>query len=318
MNLGNLITEAQRLAGRVDSNFNERTRRWINEAQNEWAISVPWPTLERSETFIANGTRTLVLPARIQAVRWVGDKSNKAEVLPNRFWNREYPSQYHGQTAGSATYWRDGGVVAVAQQPAAASQIYLDTPISDSFSVYVAGLARDSNASGTANEYYFKEEEISVTGSGPHTSVNTYVQVDVVGKDDLTPGDVVLHDSATNVLARIAANQYRPEYRTIEFLLVPAAGTEISIGYTVRPAELAANYQVPHPSVDTEYLVWYAASLIHSAQGQEDQAQIKRQHAEAIIQRRIYKERMHGEKDLRAIPEANYWNDEDQYIVPEA
>jgi hypothetical protein len=317
VNLANLIIEAQRLAGRVDTGYNDRTRRWINEALDQWAISVPWPTLNRTETFIATGDRTLVLPPRVHTVRWIGDKANQATLFADKHWEREYPGELYGNTAGQAFLWRDAGSVATTRQPASASVLRVDTTASDSFNVYIAGLAEDTSASGTADHYYAIEEQLVVGSSSTYSSAHSYVQVDILGKDDFTPADVSVRDSA-GLLARINAHRYTSEYRQVEFLMIPGAGTQLPIQYIHRPAPLIENYQVPPPSVEPEYLIWYAAGLIHAAQaGQEQEAQIKRARADEILQKRIYKERTHGGQDYRAIPEQGYWANEDQYIVPD-
>lgn len=317
MNLSNLITEAQRLAGRVDANFNNRTRRWLNEALTQWAIGSPWAALERTETFVADGTEKLVLPPRVLTVKWIADRTNQWPLDPSRHYDREYPTALLAGTSGAARRWTEGGVQAVIRQPATAGALEIQTTASDSFGLYVQGLAENSDASGTAERYYLVEEKIDVAGSGPYSTVNSYVQIDVLGKDDYTPADVTVKDSDSNLIARLPAHGFNSEYRVVEMVLRPTAGTQFDVRYVSRPAPLIENYQTPHPSVDPEYLIWYAASMIHRAQGQSQDAESKRAHAQNILQTRAYKDRMHGDKDLRALPDQEYWGHDDLYTVPD-
>jgi hypothetical protein len=176
---------------------------------------------------------------------------------------------------------------------------------------------QDTTASGTAEEYRFSEEKLDIAGSGPYQTAGEYVRVDTLGKDDLTPADVAVTDVSGTLLARIAAHAYDSQYRQLELLQIPLAGTQIAVNYIARPPSLIENYQVPAPAVDVDYLTWYAAGMILTASGKEEEANIKLARADAILRKLIYKERNHGDKDLRAFPDPGYWNTEDQYTVPE-
>lgn len=317
MNLLNLITESQRLAGRVDSNFNDRSRRWLNEAQTEWVQSVPWPTLVRTETFACDGTAQLVLPPRVLTVKWLLDRTNKRPVAPNDQLDKEYAAPMVNGTAGNIDYWKEYGVVPVARQPAATGKLSLYTTASDSFSFYVAGLVENTAASGTAEQYYYVQETVVVSTTGTYQTANNYVRVDVLGKDDFTNGDVVVTDASSNLLARIPQYAYQSEYKVLQFVLVPTAGTLVDVAYIQRPPPLVDNAQQPPPAVDTEYLIWYAAGMLHQAQpGQEQAAATKLARAAEILQRRIAKEKKHGDKDWRGIPDPSYWGSEDYYEIP--
>jgi hypothetical protein len=317
MNLSNLITESQRLAGRVDPLFNDRTRRWLNEAQTEWAISVPWPQILRTETFVLDGTAQIVLPPRVLTVKWIMDRTNSRPIFPNERLDREMPESIVAASAGAITYWKDLGIVPVARQPSATGTVQLFTTASDSFNVYVAGLVENTTASGTPEQYYPVQETIVVGDTNTHTSVNNYTRIEVLGKDTFTNGDVVVKDAAGNQLSRIPRYVYQSSYRLLTYALVPDVGTLLDVHYIQRPAPLVDNAQLPPPGVDIEFLINYAASRIHAAQpGQQDQANAKMAIAAGIIERRAAKERTHGDKDWRGAPEPLYWCNEDQYETP--
>lgn len=312
MNVRTLMTRAQQQAGRVDPGYDARTLRALNDAQEKWALTIPWPGLVRHERFVADGTTELVLPPRVRKIQWLADKTNKKPLDVGGQWDRQFPAPFLDQTSGAAALWRDLGVVPVIRQPSVPSRLSVVAGASDNFTVHITGLAFDTAASGTPLERYFVEDLISVNSTTGHTSTNEYVQVDSYGKDDLTPGDVSLR-SVDGVMARLAKNKYRSELRRIELLFKPAAGTLIECEYLTAPQPLASDPQVPHPAVDVEYLVWYAAGVIHRNQNQADLAQEAFAQAEVLLNTRIYQERMHGDTDIQSIPDAAYWGNEDQY-----
>lgn len=311
MNLANLRTEAQRIAGRVDTDFNSRTRRWLNEAQERWALAIPWPTLLRTETFSCKGTQNLVLPQRVKIVNWVGDRTGRRSLMVRDGWEKDFPEAYMSQTPGAPTLVRELGVTPVTAQPATAGILSVKTTTSDVFGVYLGGLCQDTTASGTPDFYFFDEEKVDVNSSSVTAGKKLFVRIEVIGKDDFTPADVVIRDAASNIIARIPAHAYTAEYRQLEFLYVPAVDSQVDVNYVQGPVPMIEEYQVPHPSIKTEYLIWYAAALLHSAQGQMEQAAEKRSIAMDWLNAQIYRERNFGEKSYQGRPDQNYWGAED-------
>ena len=314
MNLANIVLESQRLAGRVDTTFFSRCRRWINEAQEQWALEVPWPTLVREESFPTNGTRSLILPQRVKVVLWVADVENSRPIDVLKHWDREFPASLFQNTGGAPRFSRPMGIQASFRQPAAVGRLTFNTTVSDSFSVYVAGLALDTAASGTAEELYNAREVINIGGTTNYTSTTLWHSVSVLGKDDFTPADLTVRDSASNLIARVSRDAYRSEYRRIDLLLIPDAGTPIAVQYLGGPEPLIDNEQQPHPAVDIEYLLWYTAGMLHSAQGEEQASGIKLARAKEILNRRVLREKQFGDADWRALPEPGYWHNENQYL----
>lgn len=315
MNVGELITRAQRLAGRVDAGFDSRTLQFLNEGVDRWARAMPWPTLRKVGRVVADGTRDLIFPSHVFQVVWLADESNKEPIEYRDQWDRQDPSGYLGNAVGNASWWREQGVVPVSVQPITPQQIIVRTTVSDTFSVHLAGISIDTAQSGTANYEYFAEEQISVTSSGPHTSSNLYVRLMTVGKDDLTPGDLLVNTGSTQI-ARIAKNRYRAEYRHIELLTIPPAGTLIRAGFLEAPGPLVANHQQPHTSINPEYLAWYAAGLIHKSMNEGDLYLACDQKATEILGSRINKERTHGDEEVQSYPDNAYWGYENRFSWP--
>lgn len=274
----------------------------------------PWPQLLREETFSTNGSRSLMLPPRVKVLLWAADQTNQRPLDLMKHWDREFPDAFFGNTTGTAMVVRQMGISPVSRQPAAVGRLTFNTVSSDSVAVYVAGLAVDTNASGSAEALYYARETINVISDGTYTSTTLFARIDTLGKDDFTPADITVRDSASNLLARIPRDGYRTEYRQLDLLFIPPAGTQIAVQYLTAPEPMVDNAQVPHSSVDPEYLIWYAAGMIHEAQSEVQQSQIKFARAREILNRRIHKEKGFGDQDWRALPETGYWQDEDQYI----
>ena len=315
MHVGEIITQAQRLAGRVDPGFDSRALRFINEGVEHWARKIPWPTIRRVDDFVANGTRELILPAHVMRVVWLADKTNSHPIAPLDPWDREYPTRYMGESTGQPDFWREEGVTPVTAQPAAPATIEVVTTASDSFSVHLAGYVRDTTASGTANYEVFAEEILAVGGTGTYSSANQYVRLMSIGKDDVTAGDLLVYNAGT-LISRVHKNRYVSEYRRIEFLQIPTGGTLIRTGYLERPPPLTLTTQHPHPAIDPDYLIWWTAGLIHHAQNQKDMGDVYLARAEMKLQDRIYAERSHGDRDQQGIPDQGYWDSESQYSWP--
>lgn len=317
MNALTIIQRAQRLAGRVDAGFDDRSLQFLNEAVEQWATELPWPTLRHTQTYVCDGTRGLTFPDYVRTVRWLADETNLAPLEAREFWDREQPNRFLGNAAGSPYWWQETGIEPIYSQPSvsAPAQISFRSEVSDTYTVHISGLSINTAASGTAGYEYFTEEQITVAGSGPATSSNFYVKVLSCGKSERTAQDtLVLNGSAQ--IGRIPANKQRSEYRRVEFLTIPGAGTRIRAGVIVQPGPLTETFHCPHPSIDLNYLVWYTAGLIHHAQGQADQGNLKIAYADNKLKKRIQQEKLAGDKDLSAIPDQQYWGSEEAYAWP--
>jgi hypothetical protein len=54
--------------------------------------------------------------------------------------------------------------------------------------------------------------------------------------------------------------------------------------------------------------------MTHEAMSEAQQSQIKLARAKEILNRRIHRETGFGDQDWRALPEAGFWANEDQYL----
>lgn len=316
MNLQNLITAAQELAGRVDTNYNDRTRKWINEAQTIWASRRPWSAITREEDIpVPQGVREIVLPQRVLVMKWLADKTTKSFVRPHNQPDRAFPTTYLDDVPGKADFFKRIETVAVAAQPTEAAALTVALMENESVTAYISGLAQDTTASGTANELYFVEESLSLSTTNPSTTSNKYVRVNSFAKTDTTNADVLLKLGGSTI-SRIPAHEFNAEYRKIILDKQTDVAKTFRIEYVIKPPPLVETYQHPHPSINTDFLINYAAHKIHQSLQQPELAQEKRAAAESILLDAAGRESSFGDDDYQIIPDFAYWNNEDFYAWP--
>jgi hypothetical protein len=290
--------------------------RWLNEAQDQWNISVPWPQMVEEEEFVCDGSATLLLPARVGAVMWIADKANTRALIKSDNFDREIPRELLGAQVGTPYMYREMGIDPIIKPNLSLGYLSVYATATDTAQIFIEGISVDSAASGYADAHYATNELITVVDNAIYTSVNQYVKITSLGKDKVTEGDYIFSGGGVGTIARLNKGEFRTSYRHIEIAPIPNQGTVIYVNFLRQPNPLVHTYQVSTPGVDNEYLIWYAAAMIREAQGEVQQAAGCFARAQQILDRKIYKERMFGDKDLRAMPDPNYWNDEDQYEVP--
>lgn len=316
MDVGTLITEAQRLAGRVDSSLDERTRMWINEGQQEWLHADPWRKLRDELAITHDGSQDLYLPDFVQRVLWISDRTNKRSTIRNDQLDRDAPANFHGKTPGALTHWKEIGMSPVFAQPTQASTIYFNPLGDENVVTYIQGMALDTNASGTAGENYLQEEAVTCLSGSVGSTQKKYTYVMSLGKAGVHTDDTEVSLEASGGiprLARLHRNKRRSEYRHVHLLKVPPAGTTIYIQYIQSLPDLVENNQVIHPGVSPEYLKWYAAANLHKAMNQGDLAVMAFSFAERLLRRVGHAEDAFGDQDLRMSPDLNYWGSENKY-----
>ena len=309
MDANTIITRAQRLAGRVDPGFDERSLEFIDEAVERWCLKLPWPTLRQTFEMVTDGTRNLVAPDHIRTVRWLTDKTNTRTLEAKDNWDRERTGSYLNDTTGPAYWWREEGIDPVFRQPGSLGTLTVRSTASDTYTAHITGISRDTTLSGTAGYEFFREETVNVSGSGPATTVYPYIRVLSAGRTKRATSDMLISSGSTN-LGRIGAGRFTAEYRRIELQTIPAAGTIIRAGGLTAPGQITSASHVPHPSISREFLVWYTAGLIHKAMGQFEQGELCRGRALEYLNDRVNQEERAGDRDWGAVPDQAYWDHE--------
>ena len=318
MRLGDLITEAQRRAGRVDSNFDVRTTQWLNSAQEVFVTADPHSTLQHEETFAADGTSDLYLPSYVKKIISIMDETNKLPIERHENWDREAPGTFIEETAGGPQWWRELGLSPVSFQPTEAAQVFCDPLSGENVVCSVVGLAQDTARSGTAIGKFLAQEQVTCQSGAEGSTTSLFVKILTLGKDVLTTDDVTFaFSTGGTVISRAFRNDHRAAYRHVQLLRVPGAGTLLRVKFLINLPDMTDVNQIVHPGVDSEFLTWWAAGMIHKATNEEDRAGIAFGMARERLQKRVHYEDAFGDQDHRLAPDPLYWSFEDDQQWPQ-
>jgi hypothetical protein len=302
-----LIDRVQELTDRVDPKYRGRVLAAISRAVEYWAARLPWASLRREETFIANGTQYLTFPERVRSVITITDKNTGREVNPGTNWSRRAGSIHAAKSSAGGYYeWRDVGYEPVIQQPTSPGKLQVRCDVSEAIEVRFEGLLHDSNASGTSMEYRPTSEVVTMGGTSATNTVSTYAEVVSLEKEPNTTGYIQVLDAEDKIIAHIRPTEERAQYRRIQFLGVPTAGTPFLVEYYRRPPQLTSEDQAIDPSVDTEFLIWRAAGDMHwiaKAQQAANQAWGK---SDEYLGARISEMQNHGARPQQTEPSFTY------------
>lgn len=312
MNFGTLVTEAQRLAGRVDSTIDDRTKKWLNQSLEEYFRSAPGGLLEEEDVFTADGNQFLYLPRHVRKINWIVSETNKNPVDRSERWDRRYTAGMVDRTKGGSYRWRELGWSPVAGQPTQASEIYFDPESAETVVCYVQGYVQDTTVSGSAALYEHLAEEFVTCVTGVEAAtVRKWTKVITLGKAATSTGDVVAaYTSGGTTVARVLAPDFMARYRRVQIYYEPSAGNQFRVNYQVYPFDLHNDNQILPPGVDRDYLVYRTAAKIHQAMGEVEEAAVKLNVARSILQDVAQEEETHGDQDFeQSIPSYEYWHD---------
>lgn len=314
--VGELITRAQQLAGRVDSKLDDRTLEFIKEAQDHWCTKRPWSSLRRTFDLTCDGSRFLYMPADIQDVRWIVDKSNGRALLPRQHFEQEYTEQYVEGSTGAAHWWRLESWQPVFHQPALPGYFSVRSEASEGGSVFLSGYVQDTEASGTAGEFQRFDEVLAFIETTSATSAYQYT--DICCFERLVHGSyrAWLFDPTGRKIATINPGRTRSRYARIELHPAPQNGTVLRCNGQSVPQRPHDQNSAVHSGVNPNFIAWYAASLIHKAMGEGDMARQCMGQAEAILNNEADREANSGGEDFSAIPDPIYWSQEKYQAWP--
>ena len=221
MNLANLVTEAERLAGRVDSLFSAASGGGSMRRKNSGPGRAALAAAPARRSFTTDGTRTLMLPPRVRTVLWAADQTDQRPLDNMKHWDREFPAAFFGNTSGAAQVVRQMGISAVSRQPAwwarSRSMRCLRTPSPSTSRAW--RWTRTPPAARRALHY--ARETIPIASDGTYTST-TLFPASTRWARTTSPADIQVRDGASNLLARIPRDAYQTQYRQLDPPVHPA------------------------------------------------------------------------------------------------
>lgn len=299
--LGEIITAVQRNTRRNDVDMTARIKSAVNEAVREWARLLPWPDLRTVESIAHSGGRNLVLPGHIENISWIFDITNKAAIdASSDQWDRDNTYDYAAGTVGYAKEWEDAGIVP-AWTSVSGPLVAQNSGASDTTALYVTGMAQSTAFSGPLGQYH-AVEELSMVGSTSYTTTQNFISVESLVKSSDCTGLITITCGGAAV-ALLGPLDQAAEYRQIRLMNIPAIGTLFTYGAFMKPKKLKDNNQSPHPSIDPDFLAWYATYLIQMQLKEPETAAQSRAQALGISAEQIAKVRGRSDCTSRVTPE---------------
>lgn len=301
---GEIIDQALQLANRVDPQHRNRARRAVDRALLFYSDKLPWPSLEREETFTSNGTRFMTFPRRVRTIISIGDKTRQYHVEPGGHFGRQFPAQHYGESGQGMWQWSDLGLVPTIINPATDTTLKLSSSQSEALLVTVHGFLRDSTSSGTALELY-EDKEVITLGGSEETTTKTFVRIKSIEKDGLDTESYVTIKATTpddQPIARIGKDERSPQYRRVQFLGTPNAGDQAVVKYFERPTRVVSEDVNLDPAIHPDIIVWRVVGDLHWMGEDPAAAQIAWAQAEKLMDEHMRAQTAQGSSCEQAIP----------------
>jgi hypothetical protein len=315
MTRGELVTQIGRLTGRTDTNRQTSIQDFLNQSIREFALLRPWAGLKQNMNAFADGTAFITLPGWVERPMYVFDVSNINPVEPGAIWDYQFETALADKTTGLAIEWRDAGTLPTTKVPTGVLTIE-STDAGDTEDIRIAGFSHVSEASGTPLENQIVHETMTLTGTSPVSSSNSYTRVMSISKNADTTGNIYVRDAAASavLIASLGAFEDQTRYKRLEFLRIPSAGTKFEIRVLRKPIELENDAQSAEPAIPEDYLLWNTAGLELVALGERQAGLTFLQKARALADQEDFKDKNFGDQALQMIPITDYRNSERRMV----
>lgn len=301
MNFAELKSQVKDLTGRNDSEFDDRIEKALNRAYRDWARMVPWEGLRQVGDVTHNGGRHLVLPAEVDRVIWLLDKTNYRDLdAGDGQWDRRAAYSYAADIQGYADEWELAGHVPVFTDVSGPLEIYTSAA-SDVVTVYCQGQVLDPSGSAPHGLYRYGES-VNIAGTTPVTTSSNWWRMDAITKDADTTGVLTVKSQGT-IVGYIDPFERSPAYCRVRFMDIPATGTQFKYEAYCKPVPLVSDYQTTDPSVEQDFLIWAASADIHWQLREGARGTAARRRADRVAAEHADKEKMFGDWSGRMVPE---------------
>ncbi|MFA4972379.1 MAG: hypothetical protein WC683_07180 [bacterium] len=302
MNYLQLRNEVKRLTGRNDAQFDDRVGKALNRAVRSWTREFPCETCECEGTVTHQGGNTLVFPEFVDRVVWLADVTNKAEVpVGDRQWDRTHTYSYLNETSGNAVQWEPVGYVATLTGVTG----YLEGRLaSNSSTVPQIKILGKRLYDATMGDLSMSTviDGFSPTNATGLTTTGMFLEVDSIHID--APLGIASEIRCQgNIVAIINPFENESRYYKIRLVDKPAAGTVFKYRAVQRPALFKNDYAAAPVGIDSDYLIWEAASDIYFQLKEDDRGVMAKRMADKIAQDRRSYDQQFGDWSGRAVPE---------------
>jgi len=236
-NFSNIKTNIGAEVGDTSSAFATLIGRFVNRRYFQVLRAINWKNIQPDYTFdTVDGTQRYVLPNDFGKAVACNDITNHQEIGATTL--EEIYSTY-GYITGSGDVERYAIVEdMVKAQPTSSSVLAI---VSGSTSdttqtIFIRGISGGSEVT----------ESVTLTGTTPVNSVNSYTRIKAISKSAVTVGTVTItSNSAAVTNAVIAPEELITRYKVFVAHYVPAEVITIALPYIVKPLPLSNNYDYP-------------------------------------------------------------------------
>jgi len=261
-------TDVSDFIGDASTSFMTKIGKYVNYRYRDIMGRYDWKELYNTYTIttVANQS-SYALPNDYQDIVYVFDNTNKKPL----YFKPEVGWQNDTTLVGSSDYFTISEST-VGTQPASASTI---TIVSD----YASDNTQTIFLKGVSNGF-IKTETLTLGGTTPVTSSNSYTKLIQVSKSATTTGGVTVKDSLSNQLTYLEPTQLHTRDRLIKFFYIPVSSVSIVIRYKREIYPMINDYDYP--------IIDCADEIILGAQA--DAWRAKRQFAKAAAMEQEYEQ----------------------------
>lgn len=280
------------IVGDTSSPFKTKIGKWLNKRYRDILRRYPWPHLYGTQTISAVANQaTYALNPDFEEIVYIFDNTNK-----NMLWEQPENGNQNDTSLVGQPDWFSIGESAVKEQPSSASVLAIVSSSSadTTQTIFIKGVAGGVEV----------EETVTLTGTTPVNSANSYTEVLKIGKSAVTTGTITItSNSAAKTQAVIAPKQLHVRYRIIHFYYIPNAVMSIIIRYKRGFLPLVNDYDYFEIDFEDEAEIGAEADAWR-AKRQFSKANQLESHYEQLVERRIFQQEQNRDNVIEPIPYA--------------
>lgn len=197
-------------------------------------------------------TARVVVPEAVARIHHITERTNARRLEPMSLAEYRQREPDPASHTGTPTHYVPIGRVAVAKQPADASEIFVDsTAAGDTNTCYIEGITTGG---------YMKTASVNMTGVTAVTlsaAITDFIEITDFYLSAAAVGTVTLHEDASGgtELARITIGAKRPRYYAFYLFPTPSAAVTYYVDYRREMVELVNDTDEPPLPTDYHYLL---------------------------------------------------------------
>lgn len=271
-------TDVGEFVGDTTSSFLLKVGKYLNFRYRDILRRYPWKQIFGSTTIttVANQA-TYAMPWDFEEPVYIFDNTNKVSL-----WEKpEIGALNDTALVGSSQYFSVKESSCAAQPTSASALSIVSSSASDTGTVFIKG---------TLSTGVEVVETVTLTGTTPVASANSYTGVVQASKNAISVGTITITSNSSAVsIAVLGPRQMQARYRILHLYYIPSATTSIVVRYKKRVLPLVNDYDYP--------IIDFADEMIFGAQADAWRAKRQFQKAaaleaqyEELVEKRMYQQ----------------------------